>query len=90
MTLPIQALPAPKQLVGSIPELPSDRESPSSGPPKKDPLIAHSWDYVLYLGIFAISVALIAIVGVVSPRVEHALYFALALSVILIAFLFTV
>lgn len=90
MTLQIQAFPAPKQLLGAIPELPSDRETPTSGPPKKDPLIAHGWDYVLYLGIFAIAIALIAIVGAVSPRVEHALYFALAISVVLIAFLFTV
>ena len=88
--IPIQSLSAPKQLLSTIPELPSDREKGSIDTPKKDPLIAQGWDYVLYLGIFAIAVASIAIMGVVSPRVEHALYFALALSVILIAFLFTV
>ena len=88
--IPIQSLSAPKQLLGTIPELPSDREKGSVDTPKKDPLIAHGWDYVIYIGIFAIAITSIAIVGVVSPRVEHALYFALALSVVLIAFLFTV
>lgn len=81
MTLPIQSL------LGTISELPSEQETVDT--PKKDPLIAYGWDYVLYVGIFAIAVASIAVVGVISPRVENALYFALALSVMLIAFLLT-
>lgn len=81
MNLPIQSL------LGTISELPSEQETVDA--PKKDPLIAHGWDYVLYIGLFAIAITSIAIVGVISPRVENALYFALALSVMLIAFLLT-
>lgn len=81
MTLPTQSP------LGTISELPSEQEAVDA--PKKDPLIAQGWDYVLYIGIFAIAIVSIAIVGVVSPRVENALYFALALSVLLIAFLLT-
>jgi len=89
MSLQIQELLALKQLLGTTSELPSDRE-PSPAAPQKDPLIAQTWDYALYLGIFTLAIALVAIIGFVSPRAEHALYFAIALSIIIIAFLLTI
>lgn len=89
MTLPTHKLLAPKQLLSTIPEVPSEPETPSTGIPEKDSLILHSWDYLLYIGLFGIAVASTAIIGLLSSKVEYALYFAIGLSVVIIAFLLT-
>lgn len=56
---------------------------------EKDPLIARRLEVWQYAGIIALAVALVMLVRVLSPRVEHALLFAVFLTVVLIVFFFT-
>ena len=63
------------------------RETPSS---QADPLIAKGLQKEQYIGIFTVAAALILVVGFFSRKVEYALLFATALSVILIVFFLTV
>jgi len=56
---------------------------------EKDPLIARRLEVWQYAGIIVLAVALVMLVRVLSPRVEHALLFAAFLSVALIVFFFT-
>jgi hypothetical protein len=53
---------------------------------RNDPLIAHELQTWQYLGIAALAIGAIIVVGILSPRVEHAIAFAIFLSVVLIAF----
>lgn len=53
-----------------------------------DPLIAKSGEVSVYIGIFLIIVVIAAIVGILSRRIEHAVFTALGLSLILIALFF--
>jgi hypothetical protein len=57
---------------------------------QNDPLIARSLQKEQYIGIFLISISLILVVGFFSRRVEYALMFATALSIVLIVFFLTV
>lgn len=57
--------------------------------PKRDPLIARNLEAWQYIGIIGLAVGLIVLVRIFSPRVEHAILFAIFLSVILIVFFFT-
>lgn len=59
---------------------PSDQSS--------DPLINRGGEATVYVGVFAIILAIAAIVGIVSRRIEHAVFTALGLSLILIAVFF--
>lgn len=84
MTLSTPGLPAPERLIGTI------QENPSVDTTQKDPMIERGLEDWQYAGILAIAVGLVALVGVLSRRVEHAIMFAIVLSVILIAFFLTV
>ncbi|BAZ67330.1 MAG: hypothetical protein KME28_27965 [Pelatocladus maniniholoensis HA4357-MV3] len=53
---------------------------------QQDPLIAKNLQREQYIGIFSLAIALIAAVGIISRRVEYAILFAIALSLVLIAF----
>lgn len=90
MTLPTQKLQAPKLLADAIPETPSYQETPSVGTSQKDPMINQGLQHEQYIGLFAVAVGAIVIIRFLSPKVEYALLFAVALSIILIAFFLTV
>jgi hypothetical protein len=53
---------------------------------QNDSLIARGLQTWQYVGIAALAIGAIVIVGMFSPRVEHAIAFAIFLSVVLIAF----
>jgi len=76
MKLLAQELPAPNNSPSTIEEAPA---------PGKDPLIARGLQTEQYLGIIALAIALVAVVGFVSRRVEYAIVFALIVSAVLIA-----
>ncbi|NMF66998.1 hypothetical protein DP113_03020 [Brasilonema octagenarum UFV-E1] len=82
MALPTQELQPQKQYEGRI------QETPPPGT-QNDPLIAKGLQKGQYLGIFAFVIALIAVIGYFSRRVEYAILFAVTLSVILIVFFLT-
>lgn len=82
--IPTKEAPAPEPLVGTI------QENPSFDKTQKDPLIARGLEQWQYIGIVAIAIAAVALVRFFSRRVEHALLFAIALSVVLIVFFLTV
>ena len=90
MTLPTQKLQVPKLLADTIPETPSYQETPSVATSQKDPMINQGLQHEQYIGLFAVAVGAIVIIRFLSPRVEYALLFAVALSIILIAFFLTV
>ena len=50
------------------------------------PLIDKGGEVTVYIGVFLIIIASAVIVGVLSRRIEHAVFTALGLSLILIAF----
>lgn len=83
MPLPNEEFPAPEQSVGTT------QENPSVGTTQKDPLIDRGLQVGQYIGIVALAVGAIVVVKVFSPRVEHAILFALSLSVVLIIFFLT-
>lgn len=83
MTLPTQKFQAPERLVATT------QENPSFGTTQKDPLIDRGLQDWQYIGIVAFAIGAIAIVGFFSRRIEYALLFALALSVVLIVFFLT-
>jgi hypothetical protein len=64
------------------------QETPPPGT-QNDPLIAKGLQKEQYIGIFALGIILIAVIGFFSRRVEYAILFAVVLSVILIAFFLT-
>ncbi len=53
---------------------------------QEDPLIAKGLQKEQYFGVVALGIVLIAAIGFISRRVEYAILFAFALSVILILF----
>lgn len=53
-----------------------------------DPLIAKGGEVSVYIGTFLIIVVIAAIVGVLSRRIEHAIFTALGLSLIPIVLFF--
>jgi len=57
--------------------------------PQQDPLIAKDLQKGQYIGIFTVAIALILAVGFFSRKVEYALFFATALSIVLIVFFLT-
>lgn len=59
-------------------------------PTSQDPLIAKGWQREQYIGMSILLITLIAAVGFFSRRLEYALIFAFALSLVLIVFLLTV
>ena len=58
----------------------------SVAPTQNDPLINRGGEKVVDIGVSLLAVALVFVVWKLSPRVEHAIIFALALSIVLIAF----
>ena len=54
------------------------------------PLIDKSGEVTVYIGAFLIIIASATIVGAVSRRIEHAVFTALGLSLIPIAFFFSI
>jgi hypothetical protein len=58
----------------------------SVAPPQNDPLLDRGGEKVVDLGVFLIAVASVIVVWKLSPRVEHAIIFALVLSIALMAF----
>ncbi|MBR8838647.1 MAG: hypothetical protein DSM106950_32760 [Stigonema ocellatum SAG 48.90 = DSM 106950] len=65
------------------------RETPSQATTQQDPLIAKGLQQGQYLGIVTFAIALVAVIGFFSRRVEYAILFAVTLSVILIGFFLT-
>ncbi len=58
----------------------------SVAPTQNAPLINRSGERVVDIGVSLLAVALVFVVWKLSPRVEHAIIFALVLSIALIAF----
>jgi hypothetical protein len=83
MPLPTQELQPKNKYGDTIQETPP----PST---QNDPLIAKGLQKEQYIGILGLAIALIAVIGFFSRRVEYAILFAITLSVILIVFFLTV
>jgi hypothetical protein len=79
MTLPNKEYPTPRTI----------QETQLPAPTQNDPLIAKGLQREQYIGIFILGIGLIAAVGFFSRRVEYALLFAAALSIVLIVFFLT-
>lgn len=80
MTLLIQNLLMLKRLTLALQEnLPPEAT-------RNDPLIAHGLQTWQYFGLAALAIGAIVVVGMFSPKIEHAIAFAVFLSVVLIAF----
>ncbi len=60
---------------------------PPSPAPTDTPLINPGARHIVYIGLFVLAIAITAVVGIISRRVEYALIFAAILSAILIALL---
>ncbi|HEY9832398.1 MAG TPA: hypothetical protein V6D26_17560 [Stenomitos sp.] len=58
----------------------------SVSPTQNDPLINRSGEKFVDIGVSLIAVTLVFVVWKLSPRVEHAMIFAIVLSITLIAF----
>ena len=71
-----------EQLIGTI------QENLAVEADRNDPLIARRLEVWQYAGIITLAIALVILVRVLSPRVEHALLFAAFLSIALIVFFF--
>lgn len=82
MTLPNEEFLASEQLVYTT------SADPFTNSNQKDPQIAQGWQDWQYVGIIALAIGLVVLVRVLSPRVEHAILFAIILSAILIIFFF--
>ena len=82
MALPTQELQPKNQYEGTI------QETPPPGT-QNDPLIAKGLQKEQYIGIVGLAIALIAVIGFFSRRVEYAVLFAIIFSVILIVFFLT-
>ncbi|KAB8332170.1 hypothetical protein SD80_022015 [Scytonema tolypothrichoides VB-61278] len=82
MALPTRELQPKNQYGDTI------QETPPPGT-QNDPLIAKGLQRVQYIGILGLAIALIAVIGFFSRRVEYAILFAITLSVILIVFFLT-
>ncbi len=80
---PIEEIPASKPTPRAI-------QTTSSVVLPPDRLIDRNLQKGQYTGIFALMIALIAIVGFFSRRAEYAILFATTLSIVLIVFFFTV
>ncbi len=83
MTLPNEEFQTPRRSLSTI------RETPSQAQIQKDPLIAKGLQKGQYLGIVALAIALVTVIGFFSRRVEYAILLAIVLSVILIGFFLT-
>ncbi len=83
MTLPNEEFQTPRRSPSTI------RETPSPATVQHDPLIAKGLQKQQYFGIVALAIALVAVIGFFSRRVEYAILFAIVLSVILISFFLT-
>lgn len=55
----------------------------------KDPLITRKLEAWQYASIIALAVSLVVLIRVISPRLEHAILFAVFLSIALIIFFVT-
>ena len=56
-------------------------------PKQQDPLISRGGEETIYVGLFLLVVALTIVIGKLSPKIEHALFFALFASMALISFI---
>jgi hypothetical protein len=75
------------QFIDTLPHHPNvETQKPSIAAINSDPLIAKGWEKIAYVGSFLLVLAVVAIVGIVSRRIEYAILLALSLSVVLIAF----
>ncbi|BAY21359.1 hypothetical protein NIES2100_11110 [Calothrix sp. NIES-2100] len=77
MNLYLQEIPASELSPKAIEETPA---------PGKDPLIARGLQKEQYVAISVLAIILVAAVGFFSRRVEYAIMFAFALSIVFIAF----
>lgn len=68
-------------LIGATLEDPGSSASPSL---PNDPLVNHQWQSFPYIAAIVLAICLIAVVGVVSRKVEHAIAAALIASLVLI------
>ncbi len=68
---------------GPLPEPKTLNQSPPAQP---DPMVDHSGQIAIYIGIFLLILTIAVIVGIFSRRIEQALITAFGLSVIPIAF----
>lgn len=68
--------------------LPSQAFGQQASEQQTDPLITKGGEVTVYLGTFLIIIAIVAIVGIMSRRIEHAVFTALGLSLIPIALFF--
>lgn len=83
--IPTQVLPAIERLFFAI------QENPSLNPIRgKQPSIAHGLHIWQYAGLILLAIGSVAIVGFFNRRVEYAMYFAIALTIILITFFLSV
>ena len=78
MNLYFQEIPASELTPKTVQETPA---------PGKDPLIARGLQKEQYVAIGVLAVILVAAVGFFSRRVEYAIMFAFALSLVFIAFI---
>lgn len=83
MNLQTQELLAASAIVGAI------QENPPLDPTRKDPMIAWNLEIWQYVGLIALSLAAIALVGFFSRKAEYAIMTAATLSLILIVFFLT-
>lgn len=83
MALPTRELQSRNQYKGTI------QETPPPGTTQNDPLIAKGLQKGQYIGILGLAIAIIAVIGYFSRRVEYAILFAITLSIVLITFYLT-
>lgn len=73
-----------------ITTLPFSASSQQISKQQTDPLIAKGEEVTVYIGTFLMIIVIATIVGLLSRRIEHAVFTAFGLSLILIALFFFV
>jgi hypothetical protein len=79
MTTQTQELPEPK--VGAL------QKNLVVDQPKKDPLIAHGEENIVYLGVLLLAISIAAVVGILSRRLDYAIILSFLFSFVIIAIL---
>ncbi len=75
-------------LLGATLEDPLRSSSLSSSSLSNDPLVNHDWENLTHLAAIALIIGIVAAVGIVSKKVEHAIAAALLSSLVVIGFFF--
>lgn len=55
-----------------------------------DPLVATGWEHAVYIGVIVLAIIAVALVGVVSRKIEHVIMLAAFLSLVLVGVFFVV